>query len=312
MGLSPIVPLMLLTSFLQMLPILLVVLGGYLLSALYSLDVQDLVKVASDFFLPALIFISLTESNLTGQAIADMAKASALVCVLLFGAAILWAKLAKEDIRSTVPPLVFMNSGFLGIPLMKLWGGMEAMNLILIYDQVQSIFMFTLGILVITGGFSKKSIFSMLHSPVLWSVVLGFLFRLTPLSMPQSLVESFTFAGEAASPLAAFALGVSIRSIQFHVLLESHHSSYPAFCRRVSHRLSCSDGLRPDRFGSNSGSCLHRPALGHVHQHPAASLRAAQPVRQYHGADIHTVGHSDHPPFLRLGGLKFKDFRFDV
>lgn len=215
MGLSPIVPLMLLTSFLQMLPILLVVLGGYLLSALYSLDVQDLVKVASDFFLPALIFISLTESNLTGQAIADMAKASALVCVLLFGAAILWAKLAKEDIRSTVPPLVFMNSGFLGIPLMKLWGGMEAMNLILIYDQVQGIFMFTLGILVITGGFSKKSIFSMLHSPVLWSVVLGFLFRLTPLSMPQSLVESFTFAGEAASPLAAFALGVSIRSIKF-------------------------------------------------------------------------------------------------
>lgn len=215
MGLSPIVPLMLLTSFLQMLPILLVVLGGYLLSALYSLDVQDLVKVASDFFLPALIFISLTESNLTGQAIADMAKASALVCVLLFGAAILWAKLTKEDIRSTVPPLVFMNSGFLGIPLMKLWGGMEAMNLILIYDQVQGIFMFTLGILVITGGFSKKSIFSMLHSPVLWSVVLGFLFRLTPLSMPQSLVESFTFAGEAASPLAAFALGVSIRSIKF-------------------------------------------------------------------------------------------------
>ncbi len=215
MGLSPIVPLMLLTSFLQMLPILLVVLGGYLLSALYSLDVQDLVKVASDFFLPALIFISLTESNLTGQAIADMAKASALVCVLLFGAAILWAKLAKEDIRSTVPPLVFMNSGFLGIPLMKLWGGMEAMNLILIYDQVQGIFMFTLGILVITGGFSKKSIFSMLHSPVLWSVVLGFLFRLTPLSMPQSLVESFTFAGEVASPLAAFALGVSIRSIKF-------------------------------------------------------------------------------------------------
>ena len=96
-------------SFLQMLPILLVVLGGYLVSGLYSIKVQDLVKVVSDFFLPALIFISLTESNLSGQAIADMAKASAVVCILLFAAAFLWAKLAKEDIRSTVPPLVFMN-----------------------------------------------------------------------------------------------------------------------------------------------------------------------------------------------------------
>lgn len=213
--LSPIVPLMIASSFLQMLPILLVVLGGYVLSALYAIKVQDLVNVVSDFFMPALIFISLTESNLSGQAIGDISKASALICILLFVAAFLWAKLAKEDIRSTVPSLVFMNSGFLGIPLMKLWGGTEAMNLILIYDQVQGIFMFTLGILVITGGFSKKSLLSMFHSPILWAVVLGFLFRLTPLTMPSSLVATFTFAGEAASPLAAFALGVSIRSIKF-------------------------------------------------------------------------------------------------
>lgn len=114
-ALSPIVAPMIAESFLQMLPILLVVLGGYLVSGLYSIKVQDLVKVVSDFFLPALIFISLTESNLSGQAIADMAKASAVVCILLFAAAFLWAKLAKEDIRSTVPPLVFMNSGFLEI-----------------------------------------------------------------------------------------------------------------------------------------------------------------------------------------------------
>ena len=186
-----------------------------MLSGLYSIKVQDLVKVVSDFFLPALIFISLAESNLTGQAIADMAKASAFVCLLLFATASLWAKLAKEDIRSAVPPIVFMNSGFLGIPLMKLWGGMEAMNLILIYDQVQGIFMFTLGILVITGGFNKKSLLSMFHSPILWATALGFLFRLTPLVMPNSLVAVFTFAGEAASPLAAFALGVSIKTFKF-------------------------------------------------------------------------------------------------
>lgn len=206
---------MIASSFFQMLPILLVTFGGYALSGIYPIKVEDLVKVVSDFFLPALIFISLTESNLTGQAIADMAKASALVCMLLFGAAFLWAKLSKEDMRSTVPPLVFMNSGFLGIPLMKLWGGMEAMNLILIYDQVQGIFMFTIGILVITGGFSRKSLLSMLHSPILWAVALGFLFRLLPFSMPKSVVTSFSFAGEAASPLAAFALGISIRNIQF-------------------------------------------------------------------------------------------------
>ncbi|MEA4860035.1 MAG: AEC family transporter [Sphaerochaeta sp.] len=206
---------MIASSFVQMLPILLVVLGGFLLSGVYSIKVEDLVKIVSDFFLPALVFISLVQTDLSGAAIADMAKASALVCILLFGVSFAWAKIFKQDVRSTVPPLVFMNSGFLGIPLMKLWGGLEAMNLILIYDQVQGIFMFTLGILVITGGFSKKSLLSMLHSPILWSVFLGFFARLISLNLPMALVNTFTFAGEAASPLAAFTLGVSIRKIKF-------------------------------------------------------------------------------------------------
>lgn len=198
-----------------MLPILLVVLGGYVLSGIYSIKVEDLVKIVSDFFMPALIFISLVQSDLSGSTIADIAKASSLVCILLFALALAWAKLFKQDIRSTVPPLVFMNSGFLGIPLMKLWGGMEAMNLILIYDQVQGIFMFTLGILVITGGLSRKSLLSMLHSPILWAVLVGFGARLVSLRIPVSLGNAFSFAGEAASPLAAFTLGVSIRNIRF-------------------------------------------------------------------------------------------------
>jgi hypothetical protein len=68
--------------------------------------------------------------------------------------------------RRVFPPLVFMNSGFLGIPLMELWGGNEAMNLILLYDRIQGIFLFTLGLLIITGWFSRKGLLNMLHSPI--------------------------------------------------------------------------------------------------------------------------------------------------
>jgi predicted permease len=93
-------------SFLQMLPILLVVLGGYLVSGLYSIKVQDLVKVVSDFFLPALIFISLTESNLSGQRSPNMAKASAMVCVLLFAAAFPLGQARQRGHPKYSPPLV--------------------------------------------------------------------------------------------------------------------------------------------------------------------------------------------------------------
>jgi hypothetical protein len=49
---------------------------------------------------------------------------------------------------------------------MELWGGNEAMNLILLYDRIQGIFLFTLGLLIITGWFSRKGLLNMLRSPI--------------------------------------------------------------------------------------------------------------------------------------------------
>ena len=103
-----------------------------------------------------------------------------------------------------------MNSGFLGIPLMQLWGGYEAMNIIIIYDQIQTFLIFTLGYLLLEGGFSKTGIKASIKSPILWAVVAGFLFNLFGISVPESLIKTFSFAGNTAPPLAAFALGHSL------------------------------------------------------------------------------------------------------
>lgn len=110
-----------------------------------------------------------------------------------------------------------MNSGFLGIPLMQLWGGTPAMNLIVIYDQIQTIFIFTLGILIITGGLTRKSLGTIVKSPILWAVFAGFFFRFSGLVIPSALVTTFEFGGSAAPPLAAFALGVSLKSTKWHL-----------------------------------------------------------------------------------------------
>jgi len=145
----------------------------------------------------------------------EVLTSSALICLILLVTGWLWVRLVGENPRSVLPALVFMNSGFLGIPLMKLWGGNEAMNLILIFDQMQGIFMFSIGILIITGGFNKKSFVSLLHSPIIWAMVLGFIFNLSGITIPAPIATSLFFVGEAASPLACVALGISIRHTRF-------------------------------------------------------------------------------------------------
>lgn len=202
---------MITTSFLQMLPILLTILAGYLFSSTLSIKVEDLIKIVTDFLLPPMIFISLTQSTLTSAALADITKASFLTFLLLLIVGFVWLKLIGEEIPAALPSLIFMNAGFLGIPLMKLWGGSEAMNLILVYDQVQNALMYSLGIFIITGGFTKRGLLFFLASPILWAIILGFIFTVANIPTPSSMVHALSFIGEAAAPMAGFALGLSIR-----------------------------------------------------------------------------------------------------
>ena len=206
---------MIISSFFQMLPILISIAAGYLYAHRFEVEATSLVTVTSDLLLPALIFHSVSQSPLSSQALGEVLTSSALICLILLVTGWLWVRLVGENPRSVLPALVFMNSGFLGIPLMKLWGGNEAMNLILIFDQMQGIFMFSIGILIITGGFNKKSFVSLLHSPIIWAMVLGFIFNLSGITIPAPIATSLFFVGEAASPLACVALGISIRHTRF-------------------------------------------------------------------------------------------------
>ncbi len=208
---------MVLYSFMQMLPILALTLGGYVFARFYAINLDTLVIIITDLFMPALVFISLYKSDIHASLVLDLAGATTLIVILLTLTSFLYAKAFKLDKRAVMPSLIFMNSGFLGIPLMQLWGGTPAMNLIVIYDQVQTVFIFTLGILIITGGLSRKSFATIVKSPILWAVFAGFFFRITGLVFPSALVTTFEFAGGAAPPLAAFTLGVSLKSTQWHL-----------------------------------------------------------------------------------------------
>lgn len=206
---------MIITSFLQMLPILLVLGAGYLYATFVKVDVSALVRITSDVFMPALVFYSVTRTALTSSDFLAVSGASALIFTLLLAFGWLWLKVTGENQRSTLPAIVFMNSGFLGYPLMQLYGGADALNVIVIFDQVQGIFLFTIGLFIITGGFSKKSIQSLIHSPIIWAMGASFAILFLGIPLPNALERSFSFVADAASPIACFALGVSIKQTPF-------------------------------------------------------------------------------------------------
>ena len=201
---------MIIQSFLILAPLFVVTLAGFLLDRLYSLSEETLVRVITDFFFPLLVFSSLYSSTIEVREAVKILGSTAFVAAALLGLSYLYCGITKKDPREFVPPVVFMNSGFLGIPLMKLWGGFTAMNLIVVLDQVQTFFIFTAGIIVVSGGFSAKGLKEMIKSPLLWAIVLGFIFKFGKIPLPAKLLEVLEFGGSAASALAIFTLGCSL------------------------------------------------------------------------------------------------------
>ncbi|MBN1838332.1 MAG: AEC family transporter [Spirochaetales bacterium] len=200
-----------------MLPLFVLVAGGYAVGRLVCLSDETLVRIITDFFMPMLVFHSLYTADMELEAVGKLAAATALVLVGLLAVSALYAHLAKAEPRSFIPPVIFMNSGFLGIPLMKLWGGLPAVNLIVVYDQVQTLFIFTLGILIVTGGFSAHGARQMAKSPMLWTIVAGFLFHLLAIPVPELILETLQFGGAGTPALAAFTLGCSLSRTRISV-----------------------------------------------------------------------------------------------
>ncbi|RLB92099.1 MAG: hypothetical protein DRH26_06995 [Deltaproteobacteria bacterium] len=201
---------MIMDSFLILLPLIFLALGGYLLSVFYSLSEDTLIRIVTDFFMPVLIFYSLYTSDINLVKTMKLFGVVSFVLVFLFVVSFVYCRLFKLDFKAFSPPILFMNSGFLGIPLMKLWGGFSAMNYIVIYDQIQNLYIFTLGIIIVTGGFTLVGIREMAKSALLWAIVAGFLFKHLSIPLPENLIQALGYCGAGAPALATFALGCSL------------------------------------------------------------------------------------------------------
>ncbi|NNL73108.1 MAG: AEC family transporter, partial [Silicimonas sp.] len=115
---------------------------------------------------------------------------------------------------------VIGNVGFLGIPMLALLMGPDAVAPIIIILSVDLIVFSSLIVILITasrGGGLSPAIFGtvilgLLKNPMIVSVVLGIVWSSWDLPMPAPADEFLTLLGAAATPGALFAIGASLAS----------------------------------------------------------------------------------------------------
>ncbi|MBT8414760.1 MAG: AEC family transporter [Boseongicola sp.] len=115
---------------------------------------------------------------------------------------------------------VIGNVGFLGVPMLTLLLGAEAIGPVILVLAVDLIFFGSLIVILVTGsrdgrmslGVFRTVAIGLLKNPMIVSITLGLLWSAFSLPIPAPVGEFLTLLGAAATPGALFAIGASLAS----------------------------------------------------------------------------------------------------
>ena len=109
--------------------------------------------------------------------------------------------------RTYLAPLIFGNTGNIGLPLALFAFGEAGLGYAVIVFAVMAIWSFTFGVWVVAGGGSPMKA---LKEPLVWATLLGGLFLWQGWETPRFLTNTLDLMGQLAIPLMLITLGVAL------------------------------------------------------------------------------------------------------
>lgn len=191
-------------------PLFAIVSVGFLYGRKHSPDMAAANQLNIDVFSPALIFYVLSDQGFQLDAYYQLALAALIV--VIFSGVIAWpvARFLGFNAKTFVPPMMFSNSGNIGLPLALFAFGEKALPAAVMLFIVENTLHFSVGMKMMN---SKISLLSIIKIPMVLAAILGLSFSLTGWQLPKVFSITIEMLGQVAIPLMLFSLGVRLTSI---------------------------------------------------------------------------------------------------
>ena len=173
--------------------------------------IKFVTKLTMNIALPCLIFTSLMNTQIDSNVLSSIIFATLLSYLFLTIFCFLFVKLMKIDIHTFLPPMIFGNTGNLGLPLAFFAFGNDGLSYAVIIFAIMAIFSLTLGIWIISGD---KNLTKLLKEPIVWGAVLGAICLYFNIKTPIFITNSLELTGQIAIPLMLITLGVSVARLK--------------------------------------------------------------------------------------------------
>ena len=191
-------------------PLFAVVAVGFLYARRDRPDMGAATQINMAVFVPALVFSALASKDAELDAYGPLALAG-LLLVLGSGLAA-WpiGRAAGVAGRTFVPPMMFVNSGNMGIPLLVLAFGEQAMPAAVVLFLIENFLHFSLGTRMLDR---RADLLGVLRTPVMLACLAGLAVNLAGRELPLVVSLPVEMLGQVAIPLMLFTLGVRLTDV---------------------------------------------------------------------------------------------------
>ncbi len=193
-----------------LLPIFAIVAVGYLYGRKHRPEMAVANRLNMDIFVPALVFATLASRSFELADYGSLALGG--VAVVLLPGLLAWpvARWLGVAPKTFTPPMMFNNSGNMGLPLVLLAWGADAMPAAVILFLVENTLHFSLGARMLDP---KARLLTLWRVPVMAASIAGIAVSLMHLQIWPPVVTAIKLLGDISIPLLLFALGVRMTDV---------------------------------------------------------------------------------------------------
>ena len=193
-------------------PVVAIVLVGYFYGTKFQPNMETANTINMNIFLPALMFSVLSKESFQIQNYQLLAISG--VIVILGSGILAWivAKALSINIKTFVPPMMFNNTGNIGLPLAVLAFGEIALGAAVVLFAIEMLLHFTFGAYILSKNTNFISIFG---SPILIATLAGLSVNIIDFELWLPITQMIDLLGQAAIPLLLFTLGTRLIGINF-------------------------------------------------------------------------------------------------
>ncbi len=173
----------------------------------FEYRIQFVTQLAMTLSVPCLIFVSLMQTEIDPAALTALSFAAVAAYLAVSLVAAVLTRLGRLDRRTYLAPLIFGNTGNLGLPLALFAFGDIGLSYAVVVFAIMAIWSFTFGIWLVSGGGSFGKV---LREPLVWATLAGGLFLWRDWQTPVFLTNTLELVGQMAIPLMLITLGVAV------------------------------------------------------------------------------------------------------